>query len=72
MNLVFDVSLVKISRLPPTGRPLSVTAPTPSHHRQLAAGRQYRFRLPTSVLSVGEMDSGKLVFAPTELTILFL
>jgi hypothetical protein len=36
-------------------RPPAYTALTPSRHRQQAAGRRYRFRLPTSVRSAGEM-----------------
>jgi hypothetical protein len=60
-----ETSSVQIGRLP------SVTAPTPIRHRQPAASRRYRFRLPTSVRSVGEMSFVKSVFTPTKPTILY-
>jgi hypothetical protein len=59
------ISIVQVGRLPFTGRPLAVIAPTPRRHRQQEAGRRYGFRLPTSVRSVGEISFAKSVFAPT-------
>jgi hypothetical protein len=62
------IRTVQIGRLPSVGRPPTATVLTQSCYRHPAGGRRYRFCLPTSVRSVGEMSSLKSVFV---LTVLF-